>query len=369
MAGGAQAASRPSAARGSVVAALLIFGTIFASLGAGVVGSLGAQGSPQTPGALEVAGIPPDYVAAYEQAAARFELGPDGWSMLAGIGSVESDHGRSTQPGVSSGQNFHGCCAGPMQIHNGFGTGTATWGAYAVDGNGDGRKDIYDIADAAPTAAHYLRASGAPDDWRRAVLAYNHDATYVAKVLELAAQYRAAAKPVQRPVEGSQVTGDGLRLADVPGFPGERCDARIVADVLALTTEFGLHLSDCYGGAPHDRNGEHPLGLAVDMSPKDGDWSRTMRLARTFGWSPSCAVAGCPGRGPFRVVLYNGYPDHGDPQHSSIPHIHLSWQHGPAAPFTRAPGVRVLIRPASASKSSSSSRTPQPRRSGRKEKQ
>ena len=165
-----------------------------------------------------------------------------------------------------------------MQIHNGFGAGTATWGAYAVDGNGDGRKDIYDIADAAPTAANYLRASGAPGDWHRALFAYNHDSSYVAKVLELAAQYRAAAEPAQRPVEGEQVAGDGRWLVDVPGFPGERCDARIVADVVALTTEFGLHLTDCYGGAPHDRDGEHPLGLAVDMSPKDGNWSRTMRL-------------------------------------------------------------------------------------------
>jgi hypothetical protein len=367
MASSVPAATRPSAMRGVGVIALLIIGALFASLGAGVVGTMGAPEPEQAAGSLDVDGIPPAYLVAYERAAARFKLGPDGWSMLAGIGSVESDHGRSTQPGVSSGQNFHGCCAGPMQIHNGFGAGTATWGAYGVDGNGDGRKDIYDIADAAPSAANYLRASGAPSDWNRALFAYNHDQSYVAKVLALAAQYRAAAKPAQRSVEGEQVTGGGQWLADVPGFPGERCDARIVADVVALTAEFGLHLSDCYGGAPHAREGEHPLGLAVDMSPKDGNWSRTMRLARTFGWSPSCAANGCAGRGPFRVVLYNGYPNHGDPQHSPIPHIHVSWQHGPAEPFTRAPWVRVLIRhPASssASKSSSSSRTS---RSERKE--
>ena len=56
----------------------------------------------------------------------------------------------------------------------------------------------------------------------------------------------------------------------------------------------------------------------------------------------ACAATGCPGRGPFRVVLYNGYPGHGDPRHSRIPHIHLSWQHAPAQPFTPAAWVRAL---------------------------
>ena len=129
MASRVQAATRPSGARRVGVIALLIFGTLFTSLGAGVVGSMGSMEPEHAPGALDVDGIPTAYLAAYERAADRFGLGPEGCSMLAGIGSVESDHGRSTQPGVRSGQNFHGCCAGPMQIHNGFGAGTATWGA------------------------------------------------------------------------------------------------------------------------------------------------------------------------------------------------------------------------------------------------
>jgi hypothetical protein len=37
---------------------------------------------------------------AYQRAAARIELGPGGWSFLAGIGKVESDHGRSSAWGV-----------------------------------------------------------------------------------------------------------------------------------------------------------------------------------------------------------------------------------------------------------------------------
>jgi hypothetical protein len=305
-----------------------------ATMGAALVGAV----APEPPSTRAVAGIPPAYLAAYDRSAQRFELGPDGWSYLAAIGKIESDHGRSTAPGVRSGQNAYGCCAGPMQIHNGFGSGGGTWGAFKVDGDDDGREDIYDPDDGVATAAHYLRVAGAPQDWRRAVFAYNHAAWYVDQVLRQAASYRDGAAT-------SQLPADGGWLAEVPGAPGERCDRRIVADVVMLLSRFGLRLTDCYGGAPHDRDGEHPLGLATDLVPKDADWDRTLSLAEAYGWAPACAAAGCPGRGPFRVILYNGYPGHGDPAHSSIPHLHLSWQHAPAEPFTAAAWVRVLLAP------------------------
>jgi hypothetical protein len=124
-------ARRSSLARIALFAATLIFGPVRI-----------AWGGPPRIGRTERTAVErdecgrdsPAYLAAYERAAARFKLGSEGWSILAGIGEVESDHGRSTAAGVSSGQNFLGCCAGPMQIHNGYGAGTGTWGAYAVDG-------------------------------------------------------------------------------------------------------------------------------------------------------------------------------------------------------------------------------------------
>jgi hypothetical protein len=325
------------------VAALPIV-LVWATLGAAILAAnIDGQAGGPAPGSVD--DIPSEYLSAYVASAARFELGSDGWSYLAAIGKVESDHGRSTAPGVSSGQNTHGCCAGPMQIHNGFGTGGATWGAYRVDGDADGKMDIYSPADAVATGARYLQASGAPGDWRKAVFAYNHDDAYVDRVLQQATAYRDAASQSSAPGAApstSLVAGDGAWLAEIPGMPGERCDQRIVADVLMLIAEFGVHVSDCYGGAPHARDGEHPLGLATDIVPSDGDWGRTMRLARTYGWAPECASTGCAGRGPFRVVLYNGYPGHGDPRYSRVPHLHISWLHAPAEPFTRARWVRVL---------------------------
>lgn len=50
--------------------------------------------------------IPPDYLALYEQAAASCP-GLD-WTVLAGIGKLESDHGQSTLPGVRSGASPSG---------------------------------------------------------------------------------------------------------------------------------------------------------------------------------------------------------------------------------------------------------------------
>ena len=297
-----------------------------------VVGALAGAPSSGTPGS--VPDIPPPYLALYSAAADRYELGADGWSYLAAVGKVECDHGRSPLEGCGRGeQNFAGA-RGPAQFLAG------TWGAYGVDGDGDGDRDVYDPNDAIFGMANYLRASGAPRDWRRALFAYNHANWYVDKVVAQALEYqRAASGPAPG---GDVVQGSGAWLAPLPGFPGERCDARIIRDVVMLVRAFGLHVSDCHGGAPHALRGEHPLGLAIDASPADSNWRRTELLARRYGWRESCARSGCPGAGPFRLILYNGYPGHGDPGHTDRPHIHISWEHGPADPFTRAPWVRVI---------------------------
>jgi hypothetical protein len=228
----------------------------------------GALGSAPTPlQSAVVADIPVGYLVAYRTAAQRFQLAPDGWAYLAGVGKVESDHGRSSAPGVQAGQNAYGCCAGPMQINNGGGSGAGTWGAYRVDGDGDGHADIYDADDAVATAARYLRANGAPSDWRRALFAYNHATWYVDRVTRRAAAYLAA---VPTAPAATLPSVDGEWLAPLPGFPGERCDRRIVGDVALLTRAYGLRVTDCFGGRPHEVGGEHPLGLATDLVPVDG---------------------------------------------------------------------------------------------------
>jgi hypothetical protein len=146
-----------------------------------------AGGDVPAPSAAAQNGIPGNYLALYEAAGAQFGVP---WTLLAGIGSIETDHGRSTAAGVQSGVNFAGCCAGPMQFL--VTPRPSTWDAYGVDGDHDGDKDVYDPRDAIPGAARYLKASGAPGDLHRAIFAYNHSEAYVQQVLAKMREYGAS---------------------------------------------------------------------------------------------------------------------------------------------------------------------------------
>jgi hypothetical protein len=137
--------------------------------------------APPQPSPVGIADIPAGYLALY-RTSARTCPGLS-WGVLAGIGKVESDHGRSTAPGVRSGVNRFGCCAGPMQFNTRNGP-PSTWDRY-------GRGNVYDPRDAIPAAARLLCANGAQGgrDVRRAVYAYNHAGWYVDQVLTLARAY------------------------------------------------------------------------------------------------------------------------------------------------------------------------------------
>ncbi|MFC7731163.1 lytic transglycosylase domain-containing protein [Actinomadura keratinilytica] len=148
--------------------------------GGGAANACPSGGTANQPEASEEANsIPRNYLRLYQQAGQKYGIP---WNVLAGIGKVETDHGRSNLPGVKSGENSAGA-GGPMQFLQ------STWNAYGVDGNGDGRKDRYDPEDAIPGAANYLKASGAPEDMRKAIFAYNHADWYVDDVLEWADKY------------------------------------------------------------------------------------------------------------------------------------------------------------------------------------
>jgi hypothetical protein len=151
---------------------------------------------PPAPSRAARAGIPANYLALY-RAAGRACPGLS-WGVLAGIGKVESDHGRSSAPGVVSSVNSFGCCSGPMQFNVRNGP-PSTWDRYGRGG------DVYDPRDAIPAAARLLCANGIGDrsppdpcpgvvgtaSEHQAVMAYNHACWYVAQVLTLARAYQA----------------------------------------------------------------------------------------------------------------------------------------------------------------------------------
>ncbi|MDQ2749469.1 MAG: lytic murein transglycosylase [Actinomycetota bacterium] len=171
---------------------------------------------------LAANGIPNVALNAYRVAAARMANAQPGcgidWALLAGIGREESDHGRfagatlnadgtstpriigiplngngtevigDSDGGRIDGDPVYDRAAGPMQFI------PSTWAAYGTDATGDGTADIFNINDAALTAARYLCAAGGNLRTQAgqvaAVLTYNHSDQYLAQVLALAEAYR-----------------------------------------------------------------------------------------------------------------------------------------------------------------------------------
>jgi membrane-bound lytic murein transglycosylase B len=146
------------------------------------------------------------------------------WATLAGIGRVESDHGRlgradldadgvtrppvigvpldgsagvreirDTDGGRLDGDTTYDRAVGPMQFL------PTTWARYGADGNGDGVRDPQQLDDAALAAARYLCAGGRDTasgaGWWAGVLTYNGSDSYARLVWAAADRYATAAAP------------------------------------------------------------------------------------------------------------------------------------------------------------------------------
>jgi Transglycosylase SLT domain len=223
----ATAVDTPRRSRVPTAVVLVGFAAVGASLVMGIAGVAATIGGPSAAGgsgsaqqygvsARARAEIPPAYLRLYLGAARRYGLD---WAILAGIGKVECDHGRDPAPSCTRQGVVNAAGAGgPAQFLAG------TWSEYGVSVDGRGPPDRWDPADAIYGMANYLRASGAPRDYRAAIYAYNHAWWYVAEVEHWAALYRGSALSGEAP---------GLRAGGAVNQNGEGEPAAGAAEAVA----------------------------------------------------------------------------------------------------------------------------------------
>jgi hypothetical protein len=121
---------------------------------------------------------------------------------------------------------------------------------------------------------------------------------------------------------GLCLTEGGGRFVGIPGFPGERIDRRLLRDVRWLVRHYKIYVTDGFSTSDvHSANGEHPIGVALDIVPNTaagGTWAEITALARWAEPRRNAPIL------PFRWVGYDGDANHGRGHH-----LHLSWAHSP----------------------------------------
>ncbi len=158
------------------------------------------------------------------------------WTVIAGIGKVESNHGRydgatigidgrimppiigialngsnntavirDTDEGRLDGDTVWDRAVGPFQFI------PSSWRTFGVDGNGDGVRDPHNVFDAVPAAVRHLCPTGTITDIEATVFSYNHSTAYVDLVLEWAETYTGAVTAV--PIAGYALPVIGLTEA------------------------------------------------------------------------------------------------------------------------------------------------------------
>ncbi len=122
--------------------------------------------------------IPHEYMRAFEDAAARYELGKRGVWALAAVAHLESDFGRGM------GKKRMGEM-GPLGLE------PSEWAAYAVDGDGDGRIRHADPVDSAATLARLIWSRGSLS---AGIFTHNQAEWYVQAVLAEADEIEGSCK-------------------------------------------------------------------------------------------------------------------------------------------------------------------------------
>jgi hypothetical protein len=288
------------------------------AVGKSVAKALGAKpdkpSRPESSGqrgasAFAVSDIPRRYLGLYTEAASTCKALT--WQVLAAIGKIESDHGRSPAPGVRSGVNRFGCCAGPMQfnIRNGP---PSTWDAWGTGVTAH----VYDPAHAIPAAARKLCGDALAHPHRihqdpcphvlgspalhLALKRYNNACWYVHEVVTLAGRYTASSPPVapskdpfvRALVRNRRITTTTSRGCDPKtDLASGKLDLRVQSLLAVIAERHTIRLSCLRSGHSKfvkgtTRVSNHTVWRAVDIDRVDGrPVSRSSRAARALvGW-------------------------------------------------------------------------------------
>jgi membrane-bound lytic murein transglycosylase B len=227
--------------------------------------------------------IPAEYLEAFEDAAARYELGRRGVWALAAIARLESNFGR----GMSKQELEE---SGPLGLE------ASEWRKYRVDGDGDGHLERADVFDSAATLAREIWAKGSLE---AGVFAHNQAEWYVQEVLQEAeqieggckvstVQWRVAPLAAETTVQGAEAVLQPNGLAAAPAAAPPAVKAAIAAANSIATTPYvwgGGHASfysygyDCSGAVSFALYGagllDTPLtsgSLAGYGEPGPGKW-------------------------------------------------------------------------------------------------
>ena len=238
--------------------------------------------------------VPPNYLRAFEDAAARYSLGRSGVWALAAIARLESNFG-------------HNLSKAQLKETGPLGLDRFEWGHYAVDGNADGHIRHASPADSAATLARLIWSHG---DLRAGVFAHNQAAWYVQAVLveAEAMEGKCTTTPVSwslslphaviAPIDWSNLTlSNDLELHDLTSGA---IDPRIVGLIGAITQEHQLTISalrsDHSEYTVEGNVSNHYFGRAMDIAAVDGvsctDTAPTApcaELAKTLAYLPAPA--------------------------------------------------------------------------------
>lgn len=288
-----------------VAGPLLGLGMVMLSLG-GIVQALSNPLNPE-PSAFAVADIPAPLLEQYRSAALTCPGLP--WTVLAGIGRVESNHGRfggaqlqpsgevmphilgplldGSTPGTvavtlpAGGSPWHDNpsfdrALGPMQFL------TGTFRQYGIDASGDGVASPHNVFDAIRTAAAYLCGSdGEVTSLQDAIFKYNRSDIYVSQVLDYAARYGVA--PIYAGADPAALLANpNVRMGPLQraDLESRQIDPQVVAILLSLAQNHQIYISmlktghsTCVartGTYPNCTVSRHVSGRAADIAMFDG---------------------------------------------------------------------------------------------------